>query len=52
MSVDITAPLDELHQQCIEARAAIRADIERARRSIASWEPRPRPGRDVRPVAA
>jgi hypothetical protein len=43
MTTDLTAPVDELNEQCGRARADIREAFARARRVVARWEPSPMP---------
>jgi len=37
----MNAPLDQLHADCIAARAWVRAEVERLRAAAAAWSPRP-----------
>lgn len=46
---DPTAPLDDLHSDCLTARTLIRADHLARMVAIESWEPRPCPPRSVWP---
>lgn len=44
-----TEPIDELHAQCIAARAELRALFVAARAVAAAWEPSPCPSREQWP---
>ena len=43
MRVDLTAPVDELNEQCGRACADIREQFARARRVVARWDIKPMP---------
>jgi len=40
-----TAPLDQLHADCVEARYETRRDFTKARLRVRNWQPRPAPRR-------
>jgi hypothetical protein len=39
----ITAPVDRVHAECVEALRQIRAQFADARQRVASWQPGPYP---------
>lgn len=41
MTIDPNYPIDELHQECMDARAIIRSDFVAARKRASRWVPKP-----------
>jgi hypothetical protein len=42
---DVNAPIDQIHADCLTARALIRGWIADAKAQVRRWEPRPCPPR-------